>query len=147
MLENLMNGIEQVSQRADLLLTTLEQVENVFAKEIDLNMLKSLSVDVDTQSNSLKEAINIHRMYLTPLIPFGDSSKIFNSINSISAALSTISTYYSKMNQEDKHDNINILSNEIVVYKKVHKELRLKIATIMQKLNQGQDIFLKSKGI
>ncbi|AEJ01798.1 hypothetical protein Nit79A3_2005 [Nitrosomonas sp. Is79A3] len=143
MLKALIEGTEQVSDRANLLKQTIQKVEIILrSAEIDLSYLQSIQVDLETQAMALKEAINTHRIYLTPLLPFGESSHVFNSINSISAGVSLLATYLPSMNESDRADALNTTIAEIAVYYDIHRKLCTSISAILAKLNSGKDIFI-----
>lgn len=139
---NLLEGMEQIHNRASLLATTVNEAEILIdSVPINLNNLKSNLVDIEARGIALKESINTHRIYITPIVSFGDSSQLFNSINSIALCISTLIDFYAEMSIEDKTDNIDILKNEFLIFYKIYDELRKNIKKITKKLNSGTDIF------
>ena len=142
MLERMLNGIEDIFGIAQAVQETLLEIKTALEKEnTKKGQLERLTDKLSGQANALKEKINMHRIYITPLIPFGTSKHYGGVYLSVVGALQVLNKISINDSPESFEKDKQWILDLIEKASDIHTKLQEQIIIIKKKILNGEVIY------
>jgi hypothetical protein len=135
-------GIEQVLSNAKHLDESVEKIEDaVSTSNLSVSQLRDLEKELLVNYVKVKQTLDAHRIYITPLMPMGGSTTYAVAFTAMKGWLELLIDTLCDSNKSEAIEEVKAIRKEASRCHGQYQEMCKSIAQIMNDINSGKPIY------